>query len=341
MKMQFAWRAAFAAAFAMGCASSTETAASTTTPPVPAETVAPTCAPIAAAEETMRVENDLGTIEGTLLVPESCGSIPVVLIVPGSGSSTRDGGAPKMYRLLAETLAAKGIASLRYDKAGIGASANAAPPMSEFLFERGAHDVAKLVEALHGDVRFSRVLVAGHSEGSELGILAASHAKVDAFVSIAGAGRPIGIILREQLAKNLGDEELLAKANEIIAALERGERVPASQVPQNLRNLFDPTLQPYMISWMKHDPAKDLAAAPIPRVLVVQGTTDVQVTTKDAELLAAARADAELVLVEGMNHTLKAATGDTGAEQKAAYTDGRLPLVPAFVDAISAFVLAE
>jgi uncharacterized protein len=341
MKKQHAWRAAIAAAFAVGCTSSTEPPASTAPAPAPTQTEAPACTSIAAGEETMRVKNDLGTIEGTLLVPESCDRVPVVLIVPGSGPSTRDGGAPKMYRLLAQAFAERGIASLRYDKAGIGASAKAAPPMSEFVFERGADDVARIVEALHADVRFSRVIVAGHSEGSELGILSASRAKVDAFISIAGAGRPIAIVLREQLAKNLTDEELLATANAIIARLERGEKVPAAEVPQELRGLFDPTLQPYMISWMKHDPAKDLAAAPIPRVLVVQGTTDIQVTTEDAQLLAAARSDAELVLVEGMNHTLKTAKGDTGAEQKAAYNDGTLPLVPAFVEAVAAFALAD
>jgi uncharacterized protein len=341
MKTQCAWRAAIAAAFAMGCASSTETTSASAPPPAPTETVAPACSPIAAAEETMTVKNDFGTIEGTLLVPEACGSVPVVLIIPGSGPSTRDGGEPKMYRLLAQALAERGIASLRYDKAGVGRSRNAAPPMSEYVFERGADDAAKLVAALHDDARFSRVMVAGHSEGSELGILVASRAKVDAFVSIAGAGRPIGIVLREQLARNIADEELLAKANVIIAALERGENVAASDVPQELMPLFAPSLQPYMISWMKHDPAKDLAAASIARVLVVQGTTDIQVTTGDAELLAAARSDAELVLVEGMNHTLKAATGKTPAAQKAAYEDGSLPLVPAFVDAVSAFTLAD
>ncbi len=320
------------------CASEPRAPAESASEPAPAAT--PTCEPTPAAEETMRVANDIGTLEGTLLVPEACGPVTVVLVIPGSGATDRNGGPPATYRLLAEALAAKGIASLRYDKALIGASAAAGPSMKDFLFERGADDAVRLVEALRADARFDRVVVLGHSEGSLLGMLVADRAKrpLDGFVSLAGAGRPIGIVLREQLAKNIADAALLARANDIIAALERGETV--DDVPKALRGLFDPSMQPYLVSWMKIDPAREIATAPAARVLVVQGTTDVQIGVVDAERLAAARPDAKLVVVEGMNHVLKAAAGDRAVDQEDAYVNPKLPIVAALVEELTAFVVA-
>lgn len=327
-------------AFALGCLAScsTGTSSSLSVPPAAVEP-APSCIEVASSEEKIVVKNDLGALEGTMLVPAGCGPVPVVLVIPGSGPTDRDGNAPRMYRLLAEALAERGIASVRYDKAGIGASKKAAPPMDQFVFERGADDAALFVRALHEDARFARVIVAGHSEGSLLGILASRRAKVDGLVSIAGAGRPIGKVLREQLAKNITDPALLAKVDAILAALGRGEHV--TDVPPELATVFHPSIQGYFISWMKYDPPAELRDAPIAHVAVVQGTTDVQVSMEDATLLAAARPDARLVAIDGMNHVLKAAQGTTAAAQEKAYTDPSLPIVPRLVDEVAAAARAE
>lgn len=64
-----------------------------------------------------------------------------------------------------------------------------------------------------------------------------------------------------------------------------------------------------------------------------------QVDVADAKLLSAARPDAKLLLVDGMNHVLKTATLDKDS-QNAAYTSPTLPIVPALVDAVATFATA-
>ncbi|WP_437782769.1 alpha/beta hydrolase [Sorangium sp. So ce1097] len=298
-----------------------------------------------AASVDVTVENAYGALKGTLEVPAGCGPFPAIVIIAGSGPTDRDGNqaaaglATDSYKLLAEGLRERGIASLRYDKAGVGGSVSAAPRAEQDMrFEMGADDAALWVEKLRGDGRFATVTVVGHSEGSLLGMLVARRTEIDGYVSIAGAGRPIGDVLREQLASALQqDPALLEAANGILDQLEQGQ--PVEDVPPSLMNLFRPSVQPYVISWMKYDPAAELQAMTAP-ALLLQGTTDVQVPVKDAELLAAARPDAELVVVEGMSHTLKAATLST-ASQNAAYTDPSLPVVPRVLEALEAFIPVE
>src|SRR5262249_5804111 len=148
---------------------------------------------------------------------------------------------------------------------------------------------------------FTRVGIVGHSEGSLVGILAAKQVKVDAFVSLAGPGRPAAGVLREELAKKV-PEALEAARDRILDELVAGHGV--ADVPGTLGPLFRPSVQPYLISYFKYDPAREIADVNAP-VMVVQGTTDLQETIEDAKRLAAARKGAKLCLIEGMNHVLK------------------------------------
>ena len=74
---------------------------------------------------------------GTLLRPRGVSRPPTVIFVGGAGPVDRDGnlvGAPARtdaIRQLAESLAVRGIASVRYDKRGVGASAKAMLPLPE------------------------------------------------------------------------------------------------------------------------------------------------------------------------------------------------------------------
>ena len=98
-------------------------------------------------------------------------------------------GQNNSYRLLAEALAADGIASLRYDKRGIGESKVAGLNETDLRFETYVQDAASWVSFLRNDARFGTITVAGHSEGSLIGMLAARAARADAFVSIAGVAQ--------------------------------------------------------------------------------------------------------------------------------------------------------
>jgi len=258
-----------------------------------------------AAETDISLQTPTGTLAGTLALPAKTPA-PVVLIVAGSGPVDRNGNAGAMlqtnaYALLAAALAQRGIASVRYDKRGVGASAKALASENDVRIETYANDVAAWVRQLTADQRFSRTIVAGHSEGSLLGILALQQVKADAFVSLEGAGRPASVVLDEQL-KHALPPALDKKAEAVVAQLEQGKTV--ADPPPELAGLFRPSVQPFVISYMKYDPAKEIAKLSLP-VTIVQGTADEQVTMDDANALKAADPSAKLVVIAGMNHLLK------------------------------------
>jgi uncharacterized protein len=166
-------------------------------------------------------------------------------------------------------------------------------------------------------------------------MLAAKQAKIDAFVSIAGSGRAAPALIREQLDAKLAPS-LKARSSQILDELVAGRTV--TDVPKDLAPLYRPSVQPYLISWFRYDPVREIAALEVP-VLIVQGTTDLQVSVDDAKRLAAAKKNAKLRLIDGMHHVLKHAT--LPAEQQAAYTDPSLAVKAQVVEEIAAFLTTE
>jgi pimeloyl-ACP methyl ester carboxylesterase len=290
-----------------------------------------------ASTTTAQLATPTGTLAGTLVVPPAAAKVPVVLIIPGSGPTDRDGNTPLIagknnsYKMLADALAAEGVASLRYDKRGIGESRTAIGREADMRFDMSVDDAAGWVAQLRGDARFSRVIVAGHSEGSLVGMLASAKAHADAFVSIAGPARRASIVMRDQLRPQLGATPALWEGSEtVLAMLEAGSLVTplplAIRSVPSLASLYRPSVQPYLISWFKYVPSSQLAALTIP-VVILQGTTDLQVSVDEAKALKAAKPDAELIVIDGMNHVMKRAPADP-AENIAAYGNPDLPIVP-------------
>jgi uncharacterized protein len=292
---------------------------------------------IFAMESDYRLVTPTGTLDGTLQLPATKPTT-VVLIIAGSGPTDRNGNSLGLgldsdaYKLLALDLAQRNIASLRFDKRGIGASAAAMSSEADLRFDTYIDDAAGWLRKLHADGRFSTIIVAGHSEGSLIGMVAAQRAPADAFVSLDGAGRPIAVVLREQLKPKL-TPQLYATSDAIITSLQNGESVAA--VPPELMLLFRPSVQPYLISWFKYDPAVEIAKLRIP-VTIVQGTADAQVTMADAQALHNAAPSSRLVVVQGMNHVLKHAPDvSSQAAILKAYQDPSLPVEPQVVDAVA------
>ena len=146
-----------------------------------------------------------GTMSGQLETPQGEGPFPLMVIIAGSGPTDRDGnsvalpGKNNSLKMLAESLAAEGVASIRYDKRGVGKNASLAGKEEDLRFGHYIDDAAAWVQFAKTDERFSKVGIIGHSEGSLIGMVAAEKTDADAFISIAGAGRPIDQILLEQL----------------------------------------------------------------------------------------------------------------------------------------------
>jgi pimeloyl-ACP methyl ester carboxylesterase len=299
--------------------------------------------------EPITLETPTGMLYGTLELPQSRKSTPVVLIIAGSGPTDRDGNSPLLkgpnnsVKLLAEGLAAQGIASVRYDKRGIGETGRAMQLAAEktktvlreedLSFEAFIDDAVRWGKQLRADRRFSSVIVVGHSEGSLIGMVAAQRLGADAFVSVAGGGRPVQELILEQFKSQL-TPELLKTTEYILGQLTAGKTV--EPVPAQLNVLARPSVQPYLISWFRYDPTKEISKLRMP-VLIVQGTTDVQVSLADAKRLVEGNPGAKLLLIDGMNHVLKTVPNEQD-KQVSSYSDPTLPVNPELVSAIGKFV---
>ena len=260
-------------------------------------------------EEEIILETKTGDIKGSLLIPSVLEKTAVVLIIAGSGPTDRNGNNPMMtnnsLKMLAKELQKNGIASVRYDKRGIGESKNSGLQEIDLRFEDYVQDVEGWIKLLKEDERFSNIIVLGHSEGSLIGMIASHKQEAKKFISVAGVGIPAGDILRKQLKGQ--PQFILDESLKIIEKLENGETV--EKVSQMLYSLFRPSVQPYMISWFKYNPQIEIAKLNKP-ILIIQGTTDIQVSVSDADKLASANKKSQKQIIEGMNHILKEAELD-------------------------------
>ncbi len=279
-----------------------------------------------------------GRLYGTLFHPNNLEEAPVVLIIAGSGPTDRDGnsallpGKNNSLLQLAEALAQQGIASLRYDKRGVAQSAKAIQREESLVFEQNSADARVWLQWLY-EKGYRRIYVAGHSEGSLVALQVAQQFPLSGLISLAGAGRPIQEVLREQLS-NL-PANLKNTANEYLDSLSAGKRIAQPALP--LLSLFRPSVQGYMISWMQLDPAKLIASLTIPS-LILQGDKDLQVQVIDAERLAIASPKANLHVIPTMNHIFKAVVSDNPQENLSTYSDPSKPVMPALIQYLVAFI---
>jgi uncharacterized protein len=289
------------------------------------------------SEKSITLHTSTGNIFGTLCVPTRKKHTPVALIIAGSGPTDRNGNSMMLYsdcyKILAHRLAANNIASLRYDKRGVGESKAAMTGEADLRFDIYIDDARQWVDSLKNSGEFTQVIVIGHSEGSTVGLVAAQHA--DKFISIAGPGNSINLILRTQLATmpEWGRDTAYA----IIDSLAAGHVV--RYIPAKLKALFRPSVQPYLISWMKYSPQDEIRKLHIP-VLIIQGTNDIQVDTNEAKLLAASDARAKLLLIPNMNHIFRIVTGDRAANLQT-YGNPDLPISDELVKSITEFIEAR
>ena len=290
-------------------------------------------------EEELSLATNTGNIEGTLLSPSSEQQVPVVLFIAGSGPTDRDGNNPMMennsLKMLARELAASGIASLRFDKRGIGKSASSAVDESALRFEIMINDAEAWIDMLSKDKRFSEIVVLGHSEGSTIGMIASKKNEVGKYISLAGPGARASEKIKEQLSEQA--PFLMDQAVPILDSLANGDTV--KEVPVMLMSIARPSVQPYIISWFKFDPQVEIAKLDKP-ILIIQGTTDLQVSVTDAEMLMKANPRAQLEILENMNHVLKE-VGDDKTRNIQTYSEPELPLKKGLVKVLLDFIIEE
>lgn len=289
-------------------------------------------------EAGIELKTAKGSVFGSLMLPKGVTNPPVVLIIAGSGPTDRNGNALQMglntdaYKKIARQLAANNIASLRYDKRGIGESSNPNFAEADVRFDDFVSDAAGWLKLLHEKKMFSQLIVAGHSEGSLIGMLVAKDA--DKYISIAGIAQSAADILKKQL--NQAPEQVKEALFSKIDSLKNGHTV--TDIPGTF-NLLRVSVQPYLISWFKYVPTEVIADLKKP-TLILQGTKDIQVGTEEATRLAGAKKEAVLLILENMNHTLVKIESDTTNPQLP-YADPSLPLHPGLIPAMVKFITGK
>lgn len=294
-----------------------------------------TRAAAAVTERTMNIEG----LATTHVRPDGSARMPLAVIIAGSGATDRDGNSVQglntnTYKLLAHALAQLGIASVRYDKRGVAGSADLGRDEPQLTIDTYAKDAAAMATWAKALPGVASVVLVGHSEGGVLALMAARQAQARAVVLLATPGRPLGTILREQVSKPALPAELRNEALAIIAALERGEEVKT--VGPALEPLFRTSVQPFLKSWLRVDPAQLLKGLDM-AALAIGGGRDIQVGRSEFDALAGARANVKSQWYPAMGHTLKL-VGEGLQAQQAAYADPAIPLADGLAERIATFI---
>lgn len=241
---------------------------------------APAGAPYTAEE--VRVAGPGGIQLGGTFTRPSTGRAPfaAVVTITGSGQQDRDefipfAGGIRLFRQVADTLGRRGIAVLRLDDRGVGASGGMAAGSTSADF---ADDIRAAIAYLRArkDIDPHRIGLVGHSEGGAIApMIAATDTDLRALVMMGTPGEP-GIEI------SMAQNKYLVDRDTTLTPLQRDSLLRAA------RAALDPAKQadPWVKSWMSYDPATTARQVKV-ATLVLQGETDRQVPANQAWKLAA------------------------------------------------------
>jgi len=274
-------------------------------------------------------------LKGTLYTPENAKKTNLVILIAGSGPTDRNGNQPMLennsLKFLAEGLSQNGISVYSYDKRFFTMINDENFDESNLDFNDFIDDAAEIISFFKKDKKYKKVVVVGHSEGSLVGMVACQKSKADGFVSIAGAGNTIDKVIEFQIEQNA--PFMLEETKSILSELKKGNKVEVKN--PMLLSLFRESVLPFMISWLKYNPQTEIQKLKIP-VMITNGTSDLQVTVSEAELLQKAQPKSTYLIIENMNHVLKK-VADISENQKS-YADPNMPVATELINGISDFV---
>ena len=280
---------------------------------------------------------DNHSIHGTLLESAESNSV-LSIIISGSGPTDRDGNNTSLksdyLKMLAEGLFENGISSYRYDKRGVGNSIGKIKSGGEVKFSDFINDAIYIINHFRGTNKFKKVVVIGHSEGALIGMIA-SRLIADSFISIAGAGEDYLTLIQRQLS--IQPPYVKSMSDPVIEKLKNKELVDS--VPPLLNSLFNKTVQQYLIDASSYDPKEEISKLDI-SVLIVQGSNDIQIEVKDAQLLHNAATKSRLEIIQGMNHVFRQAPENRLLNMQT-YGDPELPIDNSLVNIIVDFLYED
>ncbi len=288
------------------------------------------------AQEVKTEEIEVNSLlKGTLFSTETTiKNSNLVIIIAGSGPTNRNGNQMGMQnnslKYLAEAIAKDGNVAFSFDKRIIAQMKAGNLDEKSLRFDDLINDAKDIITYFKAQKKYNKIIIAGHSEGSLIGMIAAKD-YADAYISLAGAGRSADLIIAEQIEKQA--PFLKKETNENLKILKEGKTFELKN--QMLASIFRESVQPYMISWIKYNPQEEIKKLSIP-ILIINGTKDIQVPESDAKLLHEANPISELKIIDKMNHVLKEINED--AENIKSYSNPDLPIMEELSITIDSFI---
>ena len=288
------------------------------------------------AQEVKTEEIEVNSLlKGTLFSTETTIKNPnLVIIIAGSGPTNRNGNQMGMQnnslKYLAEAIAKDGNVAFSFDKRIIAQMKAGNLDEKSLRFDDLINDAKDIITYFKAQKKYNKIIIAGHSEGSLIGMIAAKD-YADAYISLAGAGRSADLIIAEQIEKQA--PFLKKETDENLKILKEGKTFELKN--QLLASIFRESVQPYMISWIKYNPQEEIKKLNIP-ILIINGTKDIQVPESDAKLLHEANPKSELKIIDKMNHVLKEINED--AENIKSYSNPDLPIMEELSNSINSFI---
>lgn len=295
------------------------------------------CAVKAFSQDTTFLAQDISInnyVEGTLLIPNDIAKPNLVIIIGGSGPTDRNGNQNFMknnsLKKLAEDLSNKDIATFRYDKR-IVKQLKLGTIDKNIMFDDFVTDAISVIDYFKNKNLFNKIYVLGHSQGSLVGMLA-SKDRADGFISIAGVGQPIDTIVIEQIEKTY--PVFANDAKRIFSVLRKGKKT--NDYPTELAAIFNKDIQSFMMNWMQYNPQEEIKKLQMP-ILLINGTKDLQVEPKEANLLNEAVPNSTVKLIDKMNHVLVTIEGDN-IENSKSYNEAFRKISPELIEDITNFI---
>lgn len=273
-------------------------------------------------------------IDGTLLTPNTIAKPNLVIIIAGSGPTDRNGNQNFLnsnnLKKLAFGLTEQKVATFRYDKRIVKQIRNNKVD-TDILFDDFVTDAVSVIDYFKKTNKYNAIYVAGHSQGSLVGLLAAKD-RADGFISLAGAGQSIDSVITEQVEKTA--PMFTEDTKRVFAILKKGKTT--SDYPQALASMFAEDIQPFISNWMSYNPQEEIKKLDMP-ILIINGTKDLQVSEAEAKLLHDAVPKSTLTIIEKMNHVLVPIEGGN-LENSKSYNETFRKLSPEVIESIVSFI---
>lgn len=263
-------------------------------------------------EEKIAISSGDFRLPGILTKPKTGNNFPVVILVHGSGPGDRDAavGNTKAFRDLALGLAAKGIATIRYDKRTRVYGPRSAPDgVALTIKEEVTDDVqaaVKLAQQLP-DLNAKKIVVLGHSLGAMLAPkIAAEQQGLAGIIMMSAPARPFGPTIKDQFAYLVKDPEQRQKQ------LQLADEIAHADTVKDQRKLMMGIPASYFTNLNQYNQVKVAKALKLP-VLVLQGERDYQVTLKDLAIWRAELGKNKNVTIKSypkLNHLYTEGSGE-------------------------------